>query len=120
MSTLVMPPWPTFRTSLQLTLMGLVLLTPPAIEGQEPRLRFGYSVSALSTQTWTPVRGPSIGLAVSGIGGWEIGVEYRAATRGTGEIPGYCGFEFCYDGPFDEDVYLRSAGLDVGRTVAES
>jgi hypothetical protein len=79
----------------------------------------GYGVSALSTPEWTPVRGPSVGLEFLGWPGWGIGIEYRDARRGRGEISGYCGFDSCIEGPFTEEVFLRSVGLHLNRRVFE-
>jgi hypothetical protein len=79
----------------------------------------GYGVSALSTPEWTPAHGPSVGLEFLGWLGWGIGIEYRDARRGRGEVSGYCGFEFCIEGPFTEEVFLRSVGLDLNRRIFE-
>jgi hypothetical protein len=102
--------------------LGLILATalvPTAIEGQVAQLRVGYGVSALSTSDWTPVHGPSIGLEFQAWPGWGISVEYRDASRGRGEVTGYCGFEFCVEGPFAEEVFLRSVGLGLDRRILE-
>lgn len=105
------------RRTCLVVLAATIALAPPAAEGQAVHLRVGYSVSGLTTSTWTPTYGPSVGLEVSAWGGVGFGVEYSRTSRYRGEISGYCGFEFCFDGPFDEDVFLRSVGIDVSKRV---
>ena len=90
---------------------------PAAAEAQGVRVRLGYGASALSTPGWSPGYGPLIGLEFGGWLGTGIRVDYRSASRDSGEIVWFCGFASCTVGPFDEDLFLRSLGLGLGRPL---
>ena len=111
--------WSAWSAGLALTLAAFAVLLPAAIEGQVAQLRIGYGASALSTPEWTPVHGPAAAIEFQGWPGWGISIEFRDVRRSRGETAGYCGFEFCIEGPFTEEVFLRSVGLGLNRRVVE-
>ncbi len=100
-----------------LSLTLLLLVVPVGIRGQGLQVHTGYSGALLSTPGWSPSHGPYIGVTLGRWLGSGLRIEYRGQVRDVGEIPGFCGFATCTDGPFEETLFLRSFGLGVSRPV---